>query len=383
MHPVLFPTQYFPTISPLVYGNPEKGHPILGNQRFRGHRYLEISGFADTVASSNRSWGGGIVGVRTHRTFRLFQWKLVASIALWAGVSTAQDRVAAEDPQVSITPRTPPRDRATSEQASLKVDVNMILLPVTVTDARDQPVTDLSPDAFRVLEDNVEQKVVSFHREEGPVSVGFIFDASNSMKNRIDRSVAAIQKFVDTLTTGDEFFLVRFSDRPSLVTSFTEDPQKILDDLSSIQPQGWTALNDAIWLGVQTMKHAKNSRRALIVLTDGGDNNSRYSDSELRKLVQESDVRIYSIGLFERSSFLEKLGMDSGGRAFWAHKMDDLPKTIDKLSTEFRNQYVLGYYPNEHLNDGKYRRVRVEIIETIKKMPLNVFWRRGYYSPGE
>jgi Ca-activated chloride channel homolog len=265
----------------------------------------------------------------------------------------------------------------------MKVDVNMILLPVTVTDSKDQPVMDLSPDSFRVLEDNIEQQVVSFHREEGPVSVGFIFDASGSMKNRMDRSIAAIQQFLETLTKGDEFFLIRFNDRPQLVTGFTQDPNEILGDLSSIQPVGWTALNDAVWFGVQTMKRAKNSRRALIVLTDGGDNNSRYSDSEVRKLVQESDVRIYSIGLFERSHFLELLGMDSGGRAFHAHKLENLPQTIDKLSREFRNQYVLGYYPKEASNDGKYRRIRVEMIETIKRMPLNVFWRRGYYSPAE
>jgi VWFA-related protein len=265
----------------------------------------------------------------------------------------------------------------------MKVDVNMILLPVTVTDAKDQPVTDLSPDSFRVLENNVEQQVVSFHREEGPVSVGFIFDASSSMKNRMDRSVAAMQKFLETLTKGDEFFLIRFSDRPNLVTGFTEDPGEILSELSSIQPLGWTALNDAICLGVQTMRRAKNSRRALFVLTDGGDNNSRYSDSELRKLVQESDVRIYSIGLFERSHFLELLALDSGGRAYSVHKLENLPETVDKLSRDFRNQYVLGYYPKESQNDGKYRRVRVEMIETIKRMPLNVFWRRGYYSPAE
>ena len=313
----------------------------------------------------------------------LLKWKHLVSIALLVCSARAADPVAADEPQVSITPRNALRSHPLPGRATMKVDVNMILLPVTVTDAKDQPVMDLSPDSFRVLEDNIEQQVVSFHREEGPVSVGFIFDASSSMKNRMDRSVAAIQQFIETLTKGDEFFLIRFSDRPALVTPFTQDPGEIVTELSSIQPLGWTALNDAICLGVQTVKRAKNSRRALIVLTDGGDNNSRYSDSEIRKLVQESDVRIYSIGLFERSHFLEQLGMDSGGRAYSVHKLENLPETIDKLSREFRNQYVLGYYPKESQNDGKYRRVRVEMIETIKRMPLNVFWRRGYYSPAE
>ena len=259
----------------------------------------------------------------------------------------------------------------------------MILLPVSVTDAKDQPVTDLSAESFRVLEENVQQKVVSLHREEGPVSVGFVVDVSSSMRNRMDRSIAAIRRFMDTLAKGDEFFLIRFNDRPQVVTGFTDNPDDILSGLSSVEPLGWTALNDAIYLAVQRMKPAKNSRRALFVLTDGGDNNSRYTETEIRRLVQESDVRVYSIGIFERSSFLEKLGMDSGGRAYFAHRLEDLPRTIDKLSSEFRNQYVLGYYPTEPHNDGKYRRVRVEIMETLRQMPLNVFWRHGYYSPIE
>jgi Ca-activated chloride channel family protein len=266
-------------------------------------------------------------------------------------------------------------------KATLRIDSSMVLVPVTVTDAKDQPVTDLPADAFRVFEDNVEQQVVSLHREEGPVSVGFIFDASASMKKRMDRSIAAVDQFLKTLMPGDEFFAIRFNDRPALLTKFTQDPSDIIAALSGIQPEGWTALNDAICLGITQMKHARNKRRALIVLTDGGDNNSRYSDSEVRSIVRESDMRVYSIGLFERPHFLERLGMDSGGRAFYARRLEDLPDTVEKLSRDFRNQYVIGYTPDQRVNDGKYRNVRVEILQTIKRMPLNVFWRRGYYSP--
>ena len=261
----------------------------------------------------------------------------------------------------------------------------MVLVPVTVTDATDRPVTNLQPTSFRIFDNNIEQKILSFHREDGPVSVGFIFDASGSMKNRMDRSVAGIQEFLNnTMVAGDEFFLIRFSDRPVLVKDFTDDPGEILSELSAIEPGGWTALNDAICLGIHKIKRAKNQRRALFVMTDGGDNNSRYSDSEVRSLVRESDVRIYSIGLFERPHFLEKLAEDTGGRALWAHRLKDLPDVIEKLSRDFRNQYVLGYTPNDQSSDGKYRKVRVELIEkTIKHMPLNVFWRGGYYSPLE
>lgn len=259
----------------------------------------------------------------------------------------------------------------------------MVLVPVTVTDETDHPVTGLAPEKFRLFEDNVEQKIVTVFREEGPVSVGFLFDASGSMKKKMDRSVAAIDQFLKSMTPGDEYFLMRFSDRPTMVTGFTSDPKQVLDELSSMQPMGWTALNDAICMGIQKMKSAKNARRALFVLSDGGDNNSRYSDGEVRSLVRESDVRVYSIGLFERPRFLEKLAADSGGRSYWVHKLDELPDEVEQLSRDLRNQYVLGYSSQTAQKDGKYHALRVELMETIKRMPLHVFWRRGYYSPGQ
>jgi Ca-activated chloride channel family protein len=288
-----------------------------------------------------------------------------------------------EEPRVTITPRTQLLPRPENATPRMRMDTNMVLVPVTVTDDSDRPVTGLALDRFRVFEDNVEQKIVSFFREEGPVSVGFIFDASASMKKKMDRSVAAIEQFLKTVTPGDEFFLLRFSDRPSLVTGFTTDPTLILSELSSVEPRGWTSLNDAICLGVQRMKAAKNSRRALFVLSDGGDNNSRYSDSEVRNLVRESDVRVYSIGLFERPRFLEKLSADTGGRSYWVHKLDELPNEVDQLSRDLRNQYVIGYSASNGQKDGKYHSLRVELMETIRRMPLHVFWRRGYYAPGE
>jgi Ca-activated chloride channel homolog len=274
----------------------------------------------------------------------------------------------------------PLKTRKPTASANLKVETTMVLVPITVTDAKDHPVTDLTPNAFRVFEDNIEQKVVSFQQEDGPVSVGFIFDASSSMKKRMEKSVGAIEQFLKTTMPHDEFFLIRFADSPKMVTGFTDNPDDILSELSFVQPQGWTALNDAIVLGIHKMHAAKNTRRALFVLTDGSDNNSRYTDNELRNLVRESDVRIYSIGLYERPEFLEKLGMDSGGKAYWAHKLDDLPATVERLSRDFRNQYVLGYAPQDPHNDGKFRSVRIQILKTIEGMPLNVFWRHGYFS---
>ena len=316
--------------------------------------------------------------MKTCRRLASYTIGLIALIPTFAFAGPATDPLPQQNsPLLSVTPL---KNRNPAASANLKVDTTMVLVPVTVTDATDHPVTNLTPGAFRVFEDNIEQKVVSFQQEDGPVSVGFIFDSSSSMKKRMDPSIEAIKQFLKTLMPKDEFFLIRFADSPTVVNGFTDKPDDILENLSFIQPQGWTALNDAIVLGIHKMKSAKNLRRALFVLTDGSDNNSRYTDHELRNLVRESDVRIYSIGLFERPQFLEKLGMDSGGKAYWAHNLDDLPATVERLSRDFRSQYVLGYAPQDSHNDGKFRSVRVQILKTIEGMPLNVFWRHGYFS---
>jgi VWFA-related protein len=264
----------------------------------------------------------------------------------------------------------------------MRLDVSQVLVPVTVTDAADRPIENLTPDSFRIFEDDVEQRIVSLSTEEGPVSVGFVFDSSGSMKGRMDRSIQAIEQFLKTFVPEDEFFLVRFSDHPELATGFTRDPDAILGALSFVQPMGWTALHDAICLGIQRLKSAKNSRRALLILTDGGDNNSRYTEGEVRSLVRESDVRVYSIGLFERPTLLEKLAADSGARAFCVHKLGQLPETIEHLSREFRSHYVLGYYPPNRPHDGKYHRVKVRLLGT-KPIRANLTWRHGYYAPGD
>jgi len=292
---------------------------------------------------------------------------------------------AADEPRVSITPREPRAPAETAPRPNIRLDVQMVLVPVTVTDSTDHPVNGLPAEAFQVLEDNVEQKIVSFFKEDGPVSVGFIFDTSSSMKDRMDKSVGAIRQFMKTTVPGDEFFLIQFSNSPALVTPFTTDPEEILKPLAQLHPQGWTSLYDAMYLGVHQMKSAKNPRRALFILSDGADNSSRYSESETRSLLMESDVRVFAIGLFAHPRFLEKIAAETGGKTYWVRKLAELPDVVNRLSREFRNQYVIGYSPNRSENDGKYRKVKVELAPSILSAliaPLRVAWRRGYYAPG-
>jgi Ca-activated chloride channel family protein len=289
---------------------------------------------------------------------------------------TAED-LSPNQPRVLITPR---ESKKPAPRSDIRLDVKMVLVPVTVRDEMDRPVNNLPADAFRLLEDNVEQKIVSFWREEAPVSVGFVFDASASMEKRIDRSIAAVKRFLGTTIPGDEFFLVKFSDRPELVKNFTPDADEIMASLSFVKAEGWTSLLDAIYLGVRQMKSAKNPRRALFIHSDGSDNNSRYSESEIRRVVIESDVRIFAIGLFQRPRFLEKLAAETGGKTYWAHKLTDLPDVIDKLSVDLRSNYVIGYASSCLQNDGKYRKVTVELLRSLLG-PLRISWRRGYYAP--
>jgi VWFA-related protein len=248
---------------------------------------------------------------------------------------------------------------------------------VTVNDPLDRAIGGLSKEDFHVYEDNVEQKIAYLSIEDAPASVGLIFDASGSMRNKMETSVAAVEQFFQTTLPGDEFLLVRFSDKPVLLTGFTDDVNQISGWLHSTEPRGWTALHDAIYLGIQKMKRAKNGRRALLVLSDGGDNNSRYSASELRELVREADVRIYSIGLLQGSHLLERISNDTGGRMIRVRKLDDLPDAIEKLSRDLRSQYLLGYYSSNPQNDGRYRKVQVQ----VNQPEAHASWRHGYYAP--
>ena len=283
-----------------------------------------------------------------------------------------------EEPKVTIVPR-PPRPQTARERktGTIRLDVQAILVPVTVTDSLDRPVDGLRKDDFQLFEDNLKQQIVSFSSEDAPASVGLIFDASGSMSNKIRASADAVDQFFKTTVPGDEFLLVRFSDKPQFTAGFTPNVEDISHWIHSTRPAGWTALNDAICLGIQKMKTAKNPRKILLVLSDGGDNNSRYSSREIRELVREAGVEIYSISFFQRSRLLENISAESGGRLVLVRHIGDLPDAVEKLSREIRTQYLLTYYSSNSQNDGKYRRVRVELAHP----DLRVSWRRGYYAP--
>jgi Ca-activated chloride channel homolog len=294
------------------------------------------------------------------------------------GVFFSPGMAGQDAPQVDLLPSSLAPQRRPS---SIRVGVAMVMIPITVTDRNEAPILDLRKDEFHLFEGDQEQKIESFAIDDAPASIGIVFDSSGSMLHRIDKSLAAVRQFMKTSLPQDEFFLVQFSDVPQLLVGFTPRPDDITEKLQGIHAQGWTSLFDAIYMAANQMRLSRNSRRALLVLSDGGDNDSRYTEGEVINMLREADVRVFAIGLFDNASFLKKAAAETGGSVMVVHNINDLPDAVDKLNKQLRSQYLLGYYPAQVRNDGKFHRVRVLVNRMAGGQKLHMSWRHGYYAP--
>jgi Ca-activated chloride channel homolog len=275
----------------------------------------------------------------------------------------------------------------------MKVDVDLVLVPVTITDPMNRLVTGLEKDNFQLFESNSAQEIRTFSSEDAPVSLGVIFDSSGSMSSKMDRAKDAVVEFFKTANPQDEFFMITFSDEPEQVSDFTTSVDEIQNKLVYAVPRKRTALLDAIYMGISKMRQAKFAKKALLIISDGGDNHSRYTEGEIKALVKEADVMIYAIGIYDRyfASSEERLGPGllsditelTGGRAFTIDNPNDLADVATKIGIELRNQYVLGYRPNKIMRDGKWRKIKVKLMPPKGLPPLRVYARTGYYAPAE
>jgi Ca-activated chloride channel family protein len=276
----------------------------------------------------------------------------------------------------------------------LHMDVDLALINVTVTDPYNRLVTGLDPDNFRVYEDNIEQEVVTFSSEDVPISIGVIFDFSGSMANKIGKAREAALQFFKTANPQDEFFLVSFNERAELTSAFTNSIEDLQSRMMLTAPKGRTALLDAIYLGLSQMRGARNGKRALLILSDGGDNHSRYNESDIKRLVKEADTQLYAIGIFDplgyRNRTPEELNGPSllgevteltGGRVFAVENLNELPDIASKIGMELRNQYVLGYRPSNKAHDARWRKIKIKLRAPKGLPPLNVYSKTGYYAP--
>jgi Ca-activated chloride channel family protein len=291
----------------------------------------------------------------------------------------------------SIGVRQPP-----IHKTPIQVNVDLVLLSVTVTDPYDRIVTGLEPSNFQVFDDKVEQQIISFSTEDAPISVGMIFDSSGSMADKIGKSKEAVAQFFKTSNPQDEFLLINFSDKLKLVSGFTSKFDNLESGLLSAKAEGRTALLDAIYLGLDAMKRATTSRKALLIISDGGDNHSRYTEKDIKQAVKEADVQIYAVGIFEplasRDRTLEEangpellaeLAQVSGGRMFSVEDPNELTDIVERISVELRDQYVVGYKPSNLVRDGRWRRVKVKLAPPKGAPPLQVYSRAGYYAPAQ
>jgi Ca-activated chloride channel family protein len=275
----------------------------------------------------------------------------------------------------------------------LKIDVDLVLVPVTITDPLNRLVTGLEKANFQLFEGSSAQEIRTFSSEDAPVSLGVIFDSSGSMSSKMDRAKDAVIEFFKTANPQDEFFMISFSDEPEEVSDFTSSVDEIQNKLVFAVPRKRTALLDAIYMGVNKMRQAKYPKKALLIISDGGDNHSRYTENEIKSLVKEADVMIYAIGIYDRyaSAVEERLGPQllseitelSGGRAFTIDNPNDLADVATKIGIELRNQYVLGYRPSKVVRDGKWRKIKVKLLPPKGLPPLRVYARTGYYAPAE
>jgi len=282
--------------------------------------------------------------------------------------------------QVALETRDKSRPQEKQEDTprpNLRVDTNLVLIPVSVNSPLNQPVAGLEKEHFKLYDDKVQQTITTFSMENEPIAMGLVFDTSSSMGGLLHESRSAATEFLRNAEREDEFCLVEFDSAPRLAVPLTSDAAKIQHELLFSKAKGSTALLDAIYLGLHEIKKSKRQRRALVVITDGDDNNSRYSYAEVRNVLRESDVLIYAIGI---PGLMSQFTEQTGGRLY-AITAGHFADIAAKIGADLRNRYLLGYNPTNSKRDGLYHRVEVKVNPPRGLPQLKVHWRQGYYAP--
>ncbi len=314
----------------------------------------------------------GVVPRRVRRFFGTFLFLTIISFGVF--ILSASCELAEESAQ------RPPSFHST---------VNMVAVRVAVTDRMNRYVGDLQKENFKIFENKAEQTISNFSRDTSPLSMGIILDISGSMARNFNGAKSSVVRFLEQCTEQDEFFLVTFTDRPRLVQDFTNRPENIRNSAALLKAAGSTAFYDAVYFGLQKLREAHNEKKALIVITDGEDNSSRYSFSDLKDFAKESDALIYVIAQDPRKlpvidychRIIKQLVDLTGGRAFFTDYLDGIENHFDLIQTELRKQYVLGYTPSNTVKDGKWRKIKLHLELPPGAQKLIVRAREGYFAP--
>jgi VWFA-related protein len=304
----------------------------------------------------------------------------LAAYALLAGIAAGQETVAQPKPRAASTP-----EEAAPTGAVLRATTNLVLVPTSVSDPMARPVTGLEKENFKLYDNGVEQAITHFAMEDEPIAVGIVFDVSGSMGNGLRHSRLAAQQFFKTANPGDECMLIEFDSKPRLVMPLSKGLGELQEDLVFTKSGGSTALIDAVMMGLHELKKSQLTRKALVIISDGGENNSRYTLKEIRNLIRESDALIYGILIEDQERdgpwFMRQLTEDSGGRVV-PYGLDAI-EPITKISVELRNRYLLGFEPSDEKRDGKYHTLTVKVIPPRGMPKLHADWRKGYYAASD
>lgn len=274
---------------------------------------------------------------------------------------------------------------------SIRIGTELVSLTVTVTDPYNRLVTGLDKQHFELFEDKVKQEITHFNDDDVPVSMGIIFDVSGSMKGKLDRARDSLRAFIQTSHQEDDFFLVGFNQRANLVAEFT-DGDTLANKLTLVDPRGQTALYDAAYLGIEKVKQGRHQKRAILLISDGQDNSSRYTYGELRKLLREAGVQIYCIGIVEMGGgsggtldmqgqgILEEIAQTTGGKAFFPRAAAELEDATTRIALELRHQYSIGYAPTNVKRDGQWHKIKINVKAPRGLPSLRVQHKEGYYA---
>ena len=333
-----------------------------------------------------------MLALRNSRKF--FPILFFLSCGVFGFSQTSLDDVHVASREISPSLKTlPAADLEGSGIHVIHADSRLVLVPVSVTDPMERFVTGLNRDNFEVFEGAKPQRIQHFSSEDVPVSVGIILDVSGSMSDKLDRVREAVNQLCEVSNPQDEYFMITFADEPRLAVDFTTNPDDLRKELVFTQPKGRTSLLDAIHLALRKIKNARYGRRALLIISDGGDNHSRHGEREIRGLAKESDVMIYCIGVFDRyvptpeelrgPSLLSDISDPTGGRAFTVDNPNIMPSLARHIGMELRTQYVLAYRPQDAPHNGKWRKIRVRLRLPRKFAFLQAHAKTGYYASAD
>jgi Ca-activated chloride channel homolog len=303
------------------------------------------------------------------------------SVAFLASAALAQQ------PQGS-----PPPTEGNNSDDPIKIKTDLVTLTLTVTDVYGRYVSGLPKTAFSVVDNSEDQEITFFSDSDAPISVGILFDVSGSMSGeKIAKARRALERFINTSHPSDEYFLIAFNSRAQLLMDKTRDGEAVLQKLTLVQPRQNTALYDACYLGIERVTRGTHRKKAMLIISDGQDNSSRYNFGEVRRLMKESDVVTYAVGIMDHGdagsalgmqgqAFLDELTSVTGGKSFYPTTDVEMDEIFERIALELRYQYSIGYTPTNFQPDGKWRKVKVKVKPPRGLPRLTVRSREGYYA---